>query len=253
MISWTPLALPSPGEWAGQTNHFGFRYNRYSNGGGYGWIPLWVIAVLLVIVALVAMRLSRSGGAHPFPIVCITVCSLLPLVLVLLCIRSFLQSDTISTTSASRPMSVRLEKGRIILFRLYWIGAPPKAIVMWDRYHGRDFNDPTPILFPPQPQLTAPGWRNGFGFATANITVGATSPPRGVSVDAIAIPYGPLSLLSTVPLILRVRAHRRRVRRDNEQLCRKCGYDLRATPDRCPECGAFPAGLESGAQASSVP
>jgi hypothetical protein len=48
----------------------------------------------------------------------------------------------------------------------------------------------------------------------------------------------PAILFAIAPTIWFFAPHRRRGKRAKLGLCPTCGYDLRATPDRCPECGA---------------
>lgn len=56
----------------------------------------------------------------------------------------------------------------------------------------------------------------------------------------LSIPMAlPVALLF-IPAGFRMRAMLRQRSRQNRQLCIVCGYDLRGTPDRCPECGATP-------------
>ncbi|MBA3273968.1 MAG: hypothetical protein H0T11_08885 [Chthoniobacterales bacterium] len=63
------------------------------------------------------------------------------------------------------------------------------------------------------------------------------APGRMITVGVRLLP---LALIAGVPPALWIVSTVRRRRRDQVGRCRNCGYDLRATPDRCPECGLEP-------------
>ncbi len=87
--------------------------------------------------------------------------------------------------------------------------------------------------------------RWGVDYSHQLVYIGHDVPRHPVAYVSLIIPFwlpvvvfliGPL--LTFVPaLVVRLRRRRRRKR----GLCLTCGYDLRATPDRCPECGTVPS------------
>ena len=58
------------------------------------------------------------------------------------------------------------------------------------------------------------------------------------SIRQIVSPlWAPFILFAAYPSIVFIRGPLRRWRRSRKGFCLKCGYDLRGTPERCPECG----------------
>jgi hypothetical protein len=172
---------------------------------------------------------------------------LLCLATAILWIRSYFVTDDFQrTASHDLPTQLRwnkdhlmIGKGGIGVCRTAWsapVGDPPR----WGNTpFVRDSSLKYRQLAPSYPQFTfpreLPGPRLGFDFEKVDMR-SSISTPTGVFRSAV-LPLWFLVcfflLLSLPESIYRYRVYSRR-RRGH---CPHCGYDLRASPDRCPECG----------------
>jgi hypothetical protein len=90
--------------------------------------------------------------------------------------------------------------------------------------------------------------RAGFGYhrMAGSYGFGAASVDTSYVMKQAVAPYWALVLLSAIgPAQWFVINRYRRARRRQMGLCVRCGYDLRATPGQCPECGTVSQGTSA--------
>ena len=75
----------------------------------------------------------------------------------------------------------------------------------------------------------------GFAFDSGHFRDPLTTSSSVIAV----IPYWFIALCAAIPpaVYVRLRSAARRRLRASRGECLRCGYDLRASPERCPECG----------------
>jgi len=125
----------------------------------------------------------------------------------------------------SRQFQIATEPGRLVLSTTYY---PPET-------YGERYSDEWDWRSDDLPYYDQTPWKwSRLGFETNHITYGF---PGSARTDNVAIPFWSICVLTVawpVVLLCRITRGRRRFRSGH---CRVCGYDLRASLERCPECG----------------
>jgi hypothetical protein len=179
----------------------------------------------------------RSGGYDaglPMSRKLFTLCAVASLLLgVAVCavwVRSYWRLDVLEFERPSGRVAVVSSAGRLGYAREQVRAGELPAEPSTLRYH----SDPPENL----PAEVAPAWPADFDLLGVVVLFRPTS-----SADhlMLLVPHWLATLaLAALPAVAATRIYRRRrdARRTAAGGCPACGYDCRATPARCPECGA---------------
>ena len=112
-------------------------------------------------------------------------------------------------------------------------GQPPRGL-RWQRVNAPDY--PFTATSPP-----TPAERLGFQSYKGAVRFGGLDRPP-MPFRNVVVPYWAVSVAAAAPsvaIMALTARRRRRERRLSGGLCPSCGYDLRASPNQCPECGSL--------------
>lgn len=151
--------------------------------------------------------------------------------LLVLCVGEYFQSfwrkDFLTRTGSGGLFELTVSRGRIAFT---WDGEP---IGNYGNYWDHGTYAPALPIELAHPYAVPPGPLNfdryGFDFETHRY---------GQRRDhTLAIPLWFPTIVAAIPVAFAVAGAFRHRRRVVLKLCLRCGYDLRASTDRCPECG----------------
>jgi hypothetical protein len=139
--------------------------------------------------------------------------------------------------------------------KIYAVIRPSEVMFGWnDRNsvasHGLYVRDEDLLFIEDWKLCDGPGFANTLGFGTRRGTYELQSskydPPLKVRCWDLYLPNWFLILDCAILPALWIRLRLRKNWRVKRRLCCECGYDLRFTPYRCPECGTVPEKARMG-------
>jgi hypothetical protein len=157
-------------------------------------------------------------------LLCVAVCALW--------LRSYFVADVVVWRSVTAAGGFRSVGGSIVCRRV--VSArdgqplPAEPFGEWSSFAYRTASPAEQIM-----RLEAKWEAPGFSVVDANVA--------NVRIRGVAVAYWLLAALTAVAPAWRLGCFARLEHRRRPGVCAACGYDLRATPGRCPECGR-PAG-----------
>jgi hypothetical protein len=170
-----------------------------------------------------------------FRVVLLAACATISLCFIALWLRSYRIHDHLRRSPrAGLHYSLTLRSGHVLLSRSHLAGRT-SDMFSDGLEHGpsRSYHSipvTTPVVSPFTPE-GSPRWLQWLGFD--HLYYVTTRPAYGTHIfRRIVLPLWFPTLVFILPLVWPLLRRRRA-----QHLCFNCGYDLRATPDRCPECG----------------